>query len=513
MLVRKNLPHLSSSLCRRPAPRIRWPCCASSRFSSQSPFSRLSTALQLQKYSDEEIGAAFDRADANGNGLLEPSETETLADVDYDDIRSLVAADTEVASGIAREDFVKAVGSHAERLDYRIYPIAGSLVLTGFSIGIFGPATPLLIAQLGMTTAQTGVLTSCFGVAKLVGNIPFGVAADRYGRQPVIVFGCGCLSAGTLAVGAAASVSSYELVLLGRALNGLGVSALITGAFVAAADVSTPRNRARSMAPISMGFNFGNAFGPFAAGVLLSAVGLKYTFCGAGALLGLNTLSSLAIVRETKPAMIKSEQGFMQAYAAALQSWVPLLRSARLRQATLYQALFWGAFGGGFMTCLPVLLGSAKLGLSASALGMCYGGIAVTNVIAAQPLATLTDKLGKERAMLGGLGLLGTSLAMLPLCHDFPTLSLALGGWAISSTLLFPVPQAIAADHTSPEDRSNALAMVRTLGDVGLVAGGMMASLLGTTCSIETILMVVGGTCVCSSAGSVSRRLLQVSRT
>merc|ERR1739848_93102 len=101
-------------------------------------------------------------------------------------------------------------------------------MLTGFSVGIFGPATPMLISQLGMTTAQTGFLTTGFGVMKLLGNIPCGVAADKYGRQPVMVFGCGCLTLGTLSVGVASAVQSYELVLLGRSLNGLGVAALIT---------------------------------------------------------------------------------------------------------------------------------------------------------------------------------------------------------------------------------------------------------------------------------------------
>merc|ERR1719223_858923 len=125
------------------------------------------------------------------------------------------------------------------------------------------------------------------------------------------------------------------------------------------------------MAPMSIGFNFGNAFGPFAAGILISGVGLSYTFCGSAALLGLNTLSSVAMVKETRPAEVKSEQGFLQAYKASVQSWVPLLQSAPLRQATLYQGLFWGAFGAGFMTCLPVLLGSDKLGLTAATLGMC----------------------------------------------------------------------------------------------------------------------------------------------
>lgn len=468
---------------------------------------QLGKALHLDTYSDAEIRAAFDKADENKDGSLEPKETDNIEGVKYEELRSFVAADKEDSAGIPREVFVEGIAKKADQLDFRVYPIAGSLVLTGFSMGIFAPATPLLISQLGMTTAQTGFLTTGFGIAKLVGNIPFGVAADKYGRRPVIVFGGACLTVGTLAVAAAASTSSYECVLFGRVVNGLGVSALITGAFVAAADISTPRNRARSMAPMSIGFNFGNAFGPFAAGILISGVGLSYTFCGSAALLGLNTLSSVAMVKETRPAEVKSEQGFLQAYKASVQSWVPLLQSAPLRQATLYQGLFWGAFGAGFMTCLPVLLGSDKLGLTAATLGMCYGGIAVTNVLAAQPLAMMTDKVGKQEMMLGGMGLLGLSLGGLPLCSDISTLPMALGGWAIASTILFPVPQAIAADVTSAEDRSNALAMVRTLGDVGLVAGGVLASLLGTSCSIETILMIVGSTCFTTSAGSLGRRL------
>lgn len=508
MLPRKVAPGLWTSLDRSRGQRS--PSFASRCLRSfcAAPLPRVARAFELKTYGDDEIGAAFDKVDANSNGFLDSSEVQHLPDVQFEELKRIVSSEKDMVDGIPRDAFVKAVADLAERLDNRIYPIAGSLILTGFSVGIFGPATPLLITELGMSTAQTGLLTTGFGVAKLLANIPCGVASDKYGRQPVIVMGCGCLTLGTLFVGLASSMQSYEVVLLGRVLNGAGVSALITGAFVAAADVSTPRNRARSMAPLSIGFNFGNAFGPFAAGVLISGVGLTHTFIGSGALLGLNTLTSLALIRETRPPIAKTEEGFSEAFAGAVRSWVPLLQSSPLRQATLYQSLFWGAFGAGFMTSLPILLGETKLGLSASALGLCYGGIAVTNVIAAQPLATFTDKVGKEQAMVGGLGLLGVSLVGLPLCNDLPALSLALGGWAISSTLLFPVPQAVAADNTSPQDRSNALSMVRTLGDVGLVVGGLGASVLGTSCSIETILAVSGWTCIGTSLGTVGRRFL-----
>jgi len=207
--------------------------------------------------------------------------------------------------------------------------------------------------------------------------------------------------------------------------------------------------------------------------------------------------------------MTKSELGFSEAYQAALQSWIPLLQSGPLRQASLYQALFWSAIGGGFMTCLPMLLGSPNLGLSPSTLGMCFGGFAVTNAAAAQPLATLADKFGKEEMLIGGVGLLGASSIMLPMCHDLTTLSMALGGWAFSFTLVYPIPQAIATDHVGPEDRSNAMAMVRTFGDVGLAAGGVLASVLGNTLPIETILVVLGSTCVGTSAGNICHRYLR----
>lgn len=468
--------------------------------------------MRLKTYSDEEIAAAFDNLDANNKGVLEPADMEHLDDLRYEDVCSLVGSDPRQSPGIPRQAFVKAIGDLAERVDFRIYPVAGSLVLAGFSVGIFGPATPLLITQLGITTAQTGMLTTAFGVTKLLGNIPCGVAADKYGRQPVIVFGGACITLGTLAVSVASTLSLYELLLIGRMLNGIGACALLTGSFVVAADVSTPRNRARSMAPIGMGFNVGSAFGPFAAGLLISTIGIEHTFHCSAAVLGVNTIMSYAMVKETKPPLLKSSEGFVEAFTSSVQSWGPLLQSAPLRQATLYQALTWGAFGAGFMTCLPVLLGSAKLGLPASTLGFFYGGIAATNVIAAQPLATLTDKVGKQEAMLGGMSLLGCSLAVLPLCHDVATLSVALGGWAIASTLIFSIPQAIAADHTNAQDRSNALAMVRTLGDVGLVAGGIGASLLGTTCSIETILTVTGSVCVATTGGSIARRFFPQQR-
>jgi len=145
MVPLKIVPRLSVLLHRCPRVRIRLPSNYQVCLCSQVPLSRLASALQLQRYSDEEIGAAFDEADRNRNGLLEAHEMDNFADMDYAEVCSLVGADEQKKYGVPREFFVRTVANLAERLDYRIYPIAVNLVLTGFAEGTLGPAMPLLI--------------------------------------------------------------------------------------------------------------------------------------------------------------------------------------------------------------------------------------------------------------------------------------------------------------------------------------------------------------------------------
>ena len=53
---------------------------------------------------------------------------------------------------------------------------------------------------------------------------------------------------------------------------------IIKGGFMFMSDISNPRNRTRTIAPVMAGFSTGAALGPAIGGVLVDTIGIPYTY-------------------------------------------------------------------------------------------------------------------------------------------------------------------------------------------------------------------------------------------
>jgi MFS family permease len=85
--------------------------------------------------------------------------------------------------------------------------------------------------------------------------------------------------------------------------------------------------------------------------------------------------------------------------------------------------------------------------------------------------AKLIDQIGKAPAIVGGCTLISASMATLPLCQDWMQLAGVLGMWSMGSSMLSTAPLAYLSDHVSEENRAQAIALLRTCGDVGFLVG------------------------------------------
>ena len=103
---------------------------------------------------------------------------------------------------------------------------------------------------------------------------------------------------------------------------------------------------------------------------------------------------------------------------------------------------------------------------------------AVHNQIDIEFGAQLADRFGKVPAIVAGCSLISGSMIGLTFCHDYSELALALGVWATGSSLLSTAPVAYVSDKVSESQRAQALALLRTLGDVGFLFGAMSSGAL-----------------------------------
>jgi MFS family permease len=89
-------------------------------------------------------------------------------------------------------------------------------------------------------------------------------------------------------------------------------------------------------------------------------------------------------------------------------------------------------------------------------------------------LAKVVDRIGKVPGIVGGCTLISASMLALPWCDNsngMEQMAVVLGTWSIGSTLLSTSPLAYISDRVNDEKRAQAIALLRTSGDVGFLIG------------------------------------------
>lgn len=158
------------------------------------------------------------------------------------------------------------------------------------------PLVPLLRAHLGVTDAQLGSLQTWLLVVLAVASIPFGIFADRFSRTRIIAGGVVFWSLATIASGLA---PSFSLLLVARAMVGIGEAAYAPAAQSMISGAFSPGRRAVAQAIFATGMLLGGASGLALGGIMGELRGWQYVFLIVG-VAGL--IPGLAVLKVEEPA-------------------------------------------------------------------------------------------------------------------------------------------------------------------------------------------------------------------
>jgi len=131
----------------------------------------------------------------------------------------------------------------------------------------------------GDDALRVGLALGIYGLTQAMLQIPFGVASDRIGRKPVIVFGLVLFAIGSLVAAAAHDVTG---TIVGRAIQGAGAISAAVTASIADHTRDSQRTKAMAMVGASIGLTF--ALSLVLAPVLYRLVGMSGIFHLTGAL-------------------------------------------------------------------------------------------------------------------------------------------------------------------------------------------------------------------------------------
>lgn len=149
----------------------------------------------------------------------------------------------------------------------RILAVLFTGVLMGaLDIAIIGPAIPAVRAAFGVDERAASWMLTIYVLFNLIGTPLMAKLSDRFGRRSVYAWDVGIFGAGSLIVAAA---PSYSVVLVGRAVQGLGAGGIFPVASAVIGDVFPPERRGSALGLIGAVFGVAFLVGPILGGLLL----------------------------------------------------------------------------------------------------------------------------------------------------------------------------------------------------------------------------------------------------
>lgn len=125
----------------------------------------------------------------------------------------------------------------------------------------------------GITGFQIGIAIGIYGLTQAFLQIPYGMLSDKYGRKPLIIAGMFIFMLGSIIC---AMADSIEMMIIGRAIQGMGAVAAVLMASVA--DLVTEKFRLRAMSIVGMTIGLSFTLSLVAGPLLASWFGVRGIF-------------------------------------------------------------------------------------------------------------------------------------------------------------------------------------------------------------------------------------------
>lgn len=326
---------------------------------------------------------------------------------------------------------------------------------------IFAVAAQSLVG--GDDPVRVGLALGAYGLTQAFMQIPLGMASDRYGRRPVIVFGMTLFVIGGIIC---ALTDDVDWVTVGRVVQGLGaVSAAIT-AWVA--DATRPEVRTRAMAMVGGSIGISFAVSLVLSPMIVGEFGLSGLFW-AISLLG---FVCLIIAMFFVPVVPRSDQDIVQASVKDVLSHADLLR------------LNFGVFCLHFILMALFMVAPGLLGhlgnYNSASLWQVYLPVILISFIFMVPAVfyTETHKAHKPALELAVLAL-AVVLGVIPwISYSFTMVVIALILFFAAFNVLEALQPSLVSRVAPPAYKGLALGFYNTAQSLGVFAGAALGGVM-----------------------------------
>ncbi len=373
---------------------------------------------------------------------------------------------------------------------------------------VFNVSTPKIAEQFALSPSGVSWMMTIFMVFFGIGSLIYGKLSDIYSPKGLIIIGVVVYCIGSV-MGFALRFS-YPLVIMARAFQGIGASAIPALVFVVVARYFEVHERGKIFGTITSTVSFGIGVGPVVGGFVSGSLNWSYLF-----LIPLFTLVSIPFFNRELPWEPRRE-GTVDTIGAILvaltvgalmlflnlSQWVylaafmaflglflwhihrssdpfikpSLFKNIKFRDGVIVGfSLFSVVIGVLFL--IPLMLHEVN-GLSTSQIGLVLFPGAISSVFFGPIAGTLADRKGNPFVVAIGLSLLVASMVLMAF---FLSLSPFLVAFALLLTYvgfsLFQTAMINSISQTLPENETGVGMGVFNL--VGIISGAVGTTLVG----------------------------------
>lgn len=323
----------------------------------------------------------------------------------------------------------------------------------------------------GGSATMIGLAMGIYGLTQAFGQIPFGVASDKYGRKRVIIVGLVVFALGSFI---AAGATSLIWVIVGRAVQGAGAISAAVTAMIADSTREQHRTKAMAMVGGSIGLTF--ALSLVIAPLLYQVIGMGGIF----ALTGILSLAAILVVWLVVP-------------ASPIAKPVPMIgvRPVSMREVLHNRELMrlnYGVFALHMMQiAMFVVVPSAMvkaLGLPLAEHWKIYLPVMISSFVLMLPPLFIGERRGyMKQVFVGAIGLLLLVQIGFGIFLSHPGDSWWLVGLLLGFFIAFNILEASQPSLVSriapPAAKGAALGVYNTLQSLGLFVGGGLGGWMG----------------------------------
>ena len=328
----------------------------------------------------------------------------------------------------------------------------------------------------GYDIALVGWVLGIYGLTQGCLQIPFGMASDRFGRKPVIIFGLVLFAAGSFV---AAMPGDIWTAMIGRAIQGAGAISAAVTAFLS--DLTREENRTKAMALIGASIGLTFALSLVGAPVLYAAIGMDGIFTLTGAL----ALAAICVVVWLVPSAVEA------LHAPAADVVRPTLRSIVADGELLRLNL--GIFSLHLVQMAMFVVVPMALvefgGLAVTAHWKVYLPVVLLSFAVMMPPIIWGEKRGRSRVvLLGAVALMAlVQLTFIGGVRHFGWVVFLLFTFFVAFNVLEAMLPSLVSRVAPPAGKGAALGVYNTTQALGLSAGGVVGGLLVKYSGVESV--------------------------